>query len=268
MSATTRQRVDQRVRMIKPKPGSLRIEAEPHQVFPRPLGVFAAWRLQAYGYTLAAVYAAFFLYLYWLGHGAPVYQDFTNMFVAGWEALHGHAASVYDPAEHLKAQDGLMGTGHSLYSIWPYPPIYFLILAPLAVLPYLVACFAFELGTLLGLVVVVYSIVRRRPAIALVLASPFTFWNLLAGQSGFLTASLLGAALLFLGRRPVLAGIFIGCLSYKPQWGILIPVALVAAGQWRAFASAAVTPAVLAGASIAAFGTGAWEAFPRELFAQ
>ena len=122
--------------------------------------------------------------------------------------------------------------------------------------------------TLFGSVAVVYLIVRRPPAIALVLASPFTAWNFIAGQSGFLTASLVGAALLALERRPVLAGVFIGCLTYKPQLGILFPVALVAARQWRAFASAAVTAALLAGLSIAAFGIGPWEAFPRELLAQ
>jgi hypothetical protein len=79
---------------------------------------------------------------------------------------------------------------------------------------------------------------------------------------------LLGASLLLLQRRPVLAGAFMGCLAYKPQFGILLPVAVVAAGQWRVFASAAVTIAILAGVTVAAFGAAPWEAFPRELLAQ
>ncbi len=229
---------------------------------------------KAYGYTVAAFYAACFLYAYWVGvwlwdaSGALRYHDFTNMWIAGSQALHGQAASVYDHGAHTEAQDALVGPGHSVFSTWPYPPTYFLILAPLAVLPYVTAFLSWELVTLLGCIAVVYLIVQRRPAIALVLASPFTVWNILAGQSGFLTASLLGAALLVLERHPVAAGVFIGCLTYKPQWGILIPVALVAARQWRAFASAAAMTAFLAAVSIAAFGTGPWEAFPRELLAQ
>jgi hypothetical protein len=119
-----------------------------------------------------------------------------------------------------------------------------------------------------GCIAVVYLIVRRRPAIALALAAPFTAWNFLAAQNGFLTASLMGAALLLLERRPVAAGIFVGLLSYKPQFGILLPVALVASHQWRAIVSAAAMIILLAGISIAAFGTAAWEAFPRQLFAQ
>src|SRR6266404_2376149 len=238
------------------------------------LGIFAAWRLQAYGYTLAALYGAIFFYMYKVGiwlldsNVVPSYNNFTNMWIAGTQALHGDAASAYNPAEHIKAQDTLVGTGHARFSLWPYPPTYFLILAPLATLPYVAAFLTWGLLTLLGCIVVVYLVVRRRPAVALVLASPFTVWNVLAGQSGFLTASLLGASLLALERRPVLAGVFIGCLTYKPQLGILLPVALVAANQWRAFASAAITAVLLAGVSVAAFGADAWAAFPRELFAE
>jgi len=241
---------------------------------PRLLGIFATWRMQAYGFTLVAIYASIFLYMYntgiWLldNKGVPDYSNFTNMWVAGNQALHGGAASVYDRVEHTKAQDALVGEGHARFSLWPYPPAYFLILAPLAGLPYVAAFLTWCLATLLACVSVVYLIVERRPAIALVLASPFTFWNILAGQSGFLTASLLGASLLSIERRPVFAGFFIGCLTFKPQWGVLIPVALVAAKQWRAFASTAITIALLAGASIAAFGISPWEAFPREIIAQ
>jgi hypothetical protein len=254
--------------------GSLSAAAPRPEQRSRPLEIFASWRLQAYGFTLAALYVAIFVYLYCLGlwllnkYGAPVYSDFTNMFVAGWEALHGNATSAYDPVEHVKAQDALVGAGHASFSLWPYPPTYFLILAPLAMLPYVAAFLIWCLTTLLACTAVVYAIVRRRPAIALALASPFTVWNILAGQSGFLTAALLGATLVFLERRPIVAGVFIGCLTYKPQWGILLPIALIAAKEWRIMGSAVAMTALLVAASIAIFGIGPWEAFPRELLAQ
>jgi hypothetical protein len=122
--------------------------------------------------------------------------------------------------------------------------------------------------TLAGSLIVVNAIVRRPAVIALVLASPFTAWNFLAAQNGFLTASLVGGSLLLLERRPALAGVLIGCLTYKPQFGVLFPVALVAAKQWRTIASAAVTTALLAGASLAMFGPEVWRAFPRQVLAQ
>jgi hypothetical protein len=113
-----------------------------------------------------------------------------------------------------------------------------------------------------------YLVVRRFPAIAVAIASPFTAWNFLAAHNGFLTASLLGPSLLALEHQPIFAGVFIGCLSCKPQLGILFPVALATATQWRAFASAAVTATALAGISIAAFGSGVWQALPGQLAAQ
>jgi arabinofuranan 3-O-arabinosyltransferase len=241
---------------------------------PRLLGIFAAWRLQAYGYTLAAGYALFAFYLYRLGvwllnkNGVPVYHDFTDGYVVGFLARHGKTAAIYLPAAFIKAQEAIVGAGHVLFSNWPYPPTYFLILAPLAILPYIPAFFAWGLVTTLGYAAIIGMIVRRRQAISVALASPLAAWNFIAGQSGALTAALLGAALLNLERRPALAGVFIGCLGYKPQWGILIPVALVAAGEWRAIAGAAAATALLAGVSIAAFGIGPWIEFPRAMLAQ
>jgi hypothetical protein len=233
-----------------------------------------ASRLQLYGYAIVAVYALFLASVYNAGtwivdtKGVPIYTDFACARVAALEAMHGQAASLYDPAKFIEMQAALVGASDEIYPNWPYPPIYLLILAPFAVLRYLSAFIAWDIITLLGCVIVVYAITRRRAAIALVLACPFTAWNFLAAQNGFLTASLLGASLLFLERRPVLAGVFIGCLTCKPQFGVLFPIALVAAKQWRTIASAGITAALLAAASAAAFGSSFWAAFPRELVAQ
>ena len=188
-------------------------QASLDQRAPRILGVFARWRLLAYGYTFPVFYAAFFLYLYcrglWLANesGAPVYHDFTRFWVAGWQALHGETASLHDLPAFKVIQDSPAGFGRSPYSLLSYPPAFTLILVPLAMLPYFAAFLTWEAVTLVCCMAVVYLIVRRQPAISLMLASPFAAWNFLIGQNGFLTASLLGSSLLLLERRPVLAGL-------------------------------------------------------------
>jgi arabinofuranan 3-O-arabinosyltransferase len=244
---------------------------------PRLLGIFVASRLQAYGYALGIAYAAVFLIWYktgvWLvdSNGVPLPDtDFRYWWVGGVEALHGEAASIYDPAHLIDLLKTLVGPEHAkdfFWPDWPYPPIIFLILAPLPMLPYAPAFLIWEAVPLLACVTVVFLIVRRSAAIALVVASPFGAFNFRWAQTGFLRTALLGAALLTLERRPVLAGVFIGCLTYKPQFGILIPVALIAVRQWRAFASAAITAVFLVGVSIAAFGIEPWIAFPRGFLA-
>jgi hypothetical protein len=87
------------------------------------------------------------------------------------------------------------------------------------------------------------------------------FSNIFVGQNGFLTAALIGATLYLLPVRPILAGICLGLLSYKPQYGLLFPVVLIAASQWRAFFAAGVTVVALAFVSWLAFGTESWQAF-------
>jgi hypothetical protein len=95
----------------------------------------------------------------------------------------------------------------------------------------------------------------------LALAFPAVFVNLGHGHNGFLTAALIGAALAVLDRRPVLAGILFGLLAYKPQFGLLVPLALVATARYRSFAAACATVAALLVITTLAFGPPVWEAF-------
>ena len=88
-----------------------------------------------------------------------------------------------------------------------------------------------------------------------------SFINLGHGHNGFLTAALLAGALIQLDHRPWLAGMLFGLLAYKPQFGLLIPVALAAGGYWRTITVAAVTVAGLALTVTFAFGIDVWTAF-------
>ena len=59
----------------------------------------------------------------------------------------------------------------------------------------------------------------------------------------------------------MLAGLLLGMLCFKPQLGVLLPVALVAGRQWRALAAAAAWAILLVAASIILLGPGAWLGF-------
>jgi hypothetical protein len=76
-----------------------------------------------------------------------------------------------------------------------------------------------------------------------------------------LTASLLLGATMLADKRPAAAGLCAALLTMKPQLGLLLPFAYIAGGHWRAFGVAAAGSIVLAGASLAVFGTGPWLAF-------
>ena len=59
----------------------------------------------------------------------------------------------------------------------------------------------------------------------------------------------------------MVAGILFGLLAYKPQFGLMIPLVLLATGRWRTVFAAAATVAALALAVTLAFGIETWRAF-------
>src|SRR5262249_31071350 len=96
-------------------------------------------------------------------------------------------------------------------------------------------------------------------------AFPCLMPNVIPGQNGFLTTSLIGGTLVLLERHPLLAGVCLGLLTYKPQFGILFPLVLVVGAHWRTIGAATVTAALLALASLALFGMAPWSEFFRWL---
>ncbi len=94
-----------------------------------------------------------------------------------------------------------------------------------------------------------------------VIGFPAIFVNVSHGHNGFLTAALFGWAFMLIEKRPVLSGILIGLLSYKPQFGMLIPLALLVGGYYRTFISAAVTVLFLCAFVTALYGIDIWPAF-------
>ena len=202
-------------------------------------------------------------------NGKPVGTDFSSFYAAGSMALQGHAADVYDMAAHFAREQQLFGAATPYYG-WLYPPIFLLIATPLALLPYPMALIVWQGASLafyLGVIAAILRGPRRdneiiaRLWLPVAAAFPAVFINLGHGQNGFLTAALLGAALVTLRPRPMLSGILFGLLAYKPQFGLLIPFALLAGGQWRTIVAAGITVLALAGLTTLAFGGEIWWLF-------
>ncbi len=192
----------------------------------------------------------------------PVSTDFVSFYAAGRLVDAGTAALVYDQAAHHAAEQAATEPGIA-YNYFYYPPIFLLLCAVLARLPYLAAFVAFQAATLVPSLLVVRRILHERGwAILLpLLAFPPVFFTLGTGQNAFLSATLFGAATLLVDRRPALAGMLFGALCYKPHFGLLVPVALVAAGRWRSCIAAGLTVAGLIGLSVQMLGWDTWRAF-------
>jgi hypothetical protein len=215
-------------------------------------------------FTLNAVFFPIAWFSHWWiynpeGHGIPT--DFVNVWTAGMLARGGTPALAYDWEIQKEFAVALLGQDFTGYFAWHYPPPFLFVASLLAQFPYAVAFIGWMAVSLVPYLAVVSRIVGRPFGLVFAFACPMVFSNMLVGQNGFLTAALIGGTLYLLPARPVLAGICLGLLSYKPQYGVLFPLVLIAAGQWRAFTSAAVTVIVLGLASTLAFGVDAWKAF-------
>jgi hypothetical protein len=194
-------------------------------------------------------------------NGKPLGTDFSNVYAAGRLTWQGRPAQAYQPAlQHAAEKASFDGRDVPFYG-WHYPPFFFAVAVIVAAVPYawglaiwLAASFAAYLAAL-------RAILPRPETLLTAAAFPAVFVNIGHGQNGFLTAALLGGALQLLDRRPWLAGILIGCLAYKPQFGVLIPVALVAGGRWRTIGAAAATLIALIAVSFVTLGGEVWHAF-------
>ena len=169
-------------------------------------------------------------------------------------------ASIYDLAALRSAQLAL-GMDPTAFAPFAYPPSFLLVLWPLGWLPGWAMCAAL---TLITLPLYLWATVGRNwrsPAMLFALAAPTTTIGIVCGQSSFLSAALLAGGLRLAADQPITGGMLLGLLTYKPQLGLLVPVALVAARLWRTLAAAALTVSGLVILTTIIFGGAIWPAW-------
>jgi hypothetical protein len=204
----------------------------------------------------------------WPAHPAPLDHpciDFIWMWLSGKFAASSLPSQIYDYSAFTAAQKAVYGQAACFLEHFDYPPTVLFFTEPLSFVPYSVAFPLWIAATLPLYLAAVYAIIPHRTAVIAALA-PFPVWfTVLLGHNGFLSAGLVGFALVFAERRPWLAGLCLGLLTYKPQLGILFLPALAISRNWRALAAAGVASILFAALAAIAFGYQSWPAFFRAL---
>jgi alpha-1,2-mannosyltransferase len=225
-------------------------------------------RVLAYCRVMLAIEIAVFLFVVAGTHGlvvplpGPTTTDFVSFYAAGALADSGTPELAYDQMAHSAAEQHATAPDIE-YRFFYYPPVFLLLCAAFAHLPYLMAFVVFEAATLALCLIVMREMLAEEgwSAILPVLAFPPVFWALGLGQNSFLTAALFGAGTLWIDRRPILAGLCFGALCYKPHFALLVPVALLAGRHWRALGAALGSAVTLCGLSLIVFGWQTWDGF-------
>jgi len=192
--------------------------------------------------------------------GQPIGTDLSAFWHAGRIANGGNPAAAWD-LETLNAAIRATHVGSDFATAWVYPPVFLLVAAPLAALPYIPALIIWQSLSVALIVWTLKAILRDRLAVLVCLASPLTPMVLGHGQNAFLTSALLGGGLLALTRgRAGRAGLF-GALACKPQLALQVAPLLLFTRNWRALIASLLVSAILVGVSLLLWGTGAWLAF-------
>jgi hypothetical protein len=164
----------------------------------------------------------------------PITPDFTMLW-AGARFAVTQPHKTYDWAAVTAAQMSLRPPVGPLP--FPYPPSALPLIAPFGLLPFWPA---FWLWTLLSAAAFWTAARRITSSVPLAFAAPATILALVLGQTTLWIGTLLIWGVTLLRTRPALAGFLFGvAAAIKPQFAIMVPVALLAGRQWMAIAGAA-----------------------------
>jgi arabinofuranan 3-O-arabinosyltransferase len=228
-------------------------------------GFFTERRLGLWAFAVVLVYVIVIWQI--IRAGMPIgvegkdCVDFTWIWLSSKFALSSVLAQAYDYSVFSAARATLVGPPNCVLEHLDYPPTLLLFTYPLGSMRYSIAFAAWIWATLLLYLAAVYAIIPRPAAVIGSLTTVPVLFNFLLGHTGFLTAGLIGLALAFVERWPWLSGILLGLLTYKPQFGILFPLVLLASRNWRALLSATATSVTFGATAAIEFGYQVWPSF-------
>ena len=206
--------------------------------------------------------------------GKPGTGDFLAFFVGGTLVREGRGAALYDFAVQRAVHDSVLAEHPETIQRYLNPPVLAIAIAPSTALGYVPSFLLFTLAMVIALIGTVLVAVPVIPGIravpwgattALLLTAGYLpiALTMFGGQDTVLTLFLLAGVYAGLRtRRPVAAGIFLGLLTYKPQFAILPGLLMLVQREWRAVKAAAVVGLLHYIAGAVAVGV----AWPVEMF--
>ena len=190
--------------------------------------------------------------------------DWVIFLAAARAFFTGELAQIYNQAWITQATNSQFAHWLSQplpFPLFPYPPVFLLLVLPFAKLP---VAESLLLSQLVQFGLLAWALRKLAPdrsyGIFLVGAflSPAAATNVLAGSNAVLVTALILAGVTLLDARPLIAGALLGVVIFKPQFFPLLPLALLAAQNKRALGGLAASVVLLVLASMLLFGPQLW----------
>jgi len=179
--------------------------------------------------------------------------DFLHFYTLGNLALHGRGDLLYDMRAQAELTHQFVSRAPDSVYVALYGPQMSLFFAPFARLPYGWALTAWLALNLLIYAFCCYAVWKKCPSlhahrwtvVILAVAFPGLFHLFAWGQTSGLALLCFTLAFLALENdRPLLAGLAIGSLIFKPQLGLAAAVVFLFARQWKVVAGAVMAAAL------------------------
>jgi len=198
---------------------------------------------------------------------SKVATDFVHFYTLGYLARSHQVSTLHDSAALRQAHIDLVPS--SAPNVYPpvYPPQVALLFAPFSAMSYEHALLLWNALTAALYALIVWTawkaVSDRLPNGVMVFTAAAAFpplWSLLLmGQNTIIILAALWVGWCALERkRPLLAGMALGLLAMKPQFGIALAVVVLAGREWSMLAGALVSVGVQVSAVWLTLG---WEAF-------
>ena len=245
---------------------------------PRPW--FTERRLRAHGLILAV--SLWLIYLWVLcspglrdRNGNLKGTDFLHFYTLGTLALKHRGGELYSMDAQAELAAKRVPDASGLRYLPLYPPQVSMLFAPLARLSY-----SWALGVWWGFTGAVYGICCYRiwrvcpnlksrgvTVTLLGLANPGFFHLIAWGQTSALALACFTLMFFALrGNRDLLAGLFFGCLIFKPQLALAPLVVFIATGAWKLLGGAVISAAGQLSAGVLYFGTDPFRSWLRTMW--
>jgi alpha-1,2-mannosyltransferase len=190
--------------------------------------------------------------------------DFNWFWATGKALGQGLDADFYDPAAFSPLLRGLLHYDPGGTILLVYPPLVLPLFSAFALVPLALSYTAYCTLSLLISAFLLRFAGFPWWCILLGLISPAASTWLYGGQLDLICGAILVYGLSRVECAPGFAGLALSLLVLKPQFTLLVPVAVLARGQWKAVLTGTLGVAFFAAISLAYWRNASWTAFLHE----
>ncbi|MDO6591268.1 MULTISPECIES: glycosyltransferase family 87 protein [Rhodobacterales] len=188
-------------------------------------------------------------------------RDFLNFYTGGELLASGEWQTLFDGLAYMDVIGESYGDNYPSHN-WSYPPSIFIFSRIAVTMPYMLALALWYTCGVISIAFAVRALKLDMIWVALVVFSPAGMLNILAGQNGYFTASLITLAIVYAAQKPkIISATSWAMLTIKPHLGLVALPMLVAQRNFYIIIMGGVCLIPLIGVSIVMWGVEPWYLF-------